>query len=204
MSLPFDGFKAAQTGLVDMGNISFYDNSGAIPIFNVWELAQYKDSFSEIVLNVTWAQLQASQGSLDTSFIDNAIQQVNAFNAAYHVDIGIKLRVWGGFTAPTWVKEIGGAPITVTGQNSVDPGSYAAQTIGRFWTADYIGAWQTLQSALAAKYDGMSIIRGMSQTAGAAASDEPFVPLRTNAAVSTNPGDGTVNQIAQLQMGGYN
>ena len=28
MSLPFDGFKAAQTGLVDMGNISFY-NTGA-------------------------------------------------------------------------------------------------------------------------------------------------------------------------------
>ena len=33
MSLPFDGFKAAQTGLVDMGNISFY-NTGATPIFN--------------------------------------------------------------------------------------------------------------------------------------------------------------------------
>ncbi len=27
MSLPFDGFKAAQTGLVDMGNISFSDNT---------------------------------------------------------------------------------------------------------------------------------------------------------------------------------
>ena len=103
-----------------------------------------------------------------------------------------------------WVKEINGAPITVTGQNAVDPGSYAPQTIGRFWTADYINAWQTLQSALATKYDGMAIIRGMSQTAGAYATDEPFVPLRTAAAVSTNPLDGTVNQIAQLQMGGYN
>ena len=39
MSLPFDGFKAAQTGLVDMGNISFY-NTGATPIFNPFELAQ--------------------------------------------------------------------------------------------------------------------------------------------------------------------
>ena len=50
----------------------------------------------------------------------------------------------------------------------------------------------------------MAIIRGISQTAGAAATDEPFVPLRTNAAVSSNPADGTVNQIAQLQMGGFN
>ena len=203
MSLPFDGFKAAQTGLVDMGNISFYD-TGATPAFNPFELAQYATSFSEIVLNVTWAQLQASQGSLDTSFIDSAIQQVNQFNDIYHTDLGIKLRVWGGFTAPTWVKEINGAPITVTGQNAVDPGSYAPQTIGRFWSADYINAWQSLQNALATKYDGMAIIRGISQTAGAYATDEPFVPLRTNAAVSSNPADGTVNQIAQLQMGGFN
>jgi T5SS/PEP-CTERM-associated repeat protein len=204
MSLPFDGFKAAQTGLVDMGVISFYDNSGAIPIFNVWELAQYKDSFSEIVLNVTWAQLQASQNSLDTSFIDAAIQQVNQFNSTYNTDIGIKLRVWGGFTAPNWAKEIGGAPITITGQNGVDPGSYASQTIGRFWTADYVNAWLNLQSQLAGKYDGMAIIRGISQTIGTSATDEPFVPLRLNAAVSPNPADGTVNEIAQLLMGGYN
>ena len=203
MSLPFDGFKAAQTGLVDMGNISFYDISGATPAFNVWELAPYKNSFSEIVLNVTWAQLETSEGSYDTSFIDSNIQQVNQFNAAYQTDIGIKLRVWGGFTAPTWAKDINGAAITVTGQNAVDPGSYVPQTIGRFWSADYINAWQNLQSQLAGKYDGMSIIRGMSQTAGAYATDEPFVPLRTAAAVSSNPADGTVNQIAQLQMGGY-
>lgn len=208
MSLPFDGFKAAQTGLVDMGNISFYNTyysttPPTLPVFNPFELAQYATSFSEIVLNVTWAQLQASQNTLDTSFIDNAIQQVNQFNGTYHTDLGIKLRVWGGFTAPEWVKEINGAAITVTGQNAVDPSSYAPQTIGRFWSADYINAWQNLQSALATKYDGMAIIRGMSQTAGAYATDEPFVPLRTAAAVSPNPADGTVNQIAQLQMGGY-
>src|SRR5918993_647428 len=200
MSLPFNGFKAAQTGLVDMGNISFYD-TGATPIFNPFELAQYGTSFSEIVLNVTWAQLQASQGSLDTSFIDSAIQQVNQFNSTYHTDLGIKLRVWGGFTAPTWVKEINGAPITVTGQNAVDPGSYAPQTIGRFWTADYINAWQTLQNALATKYDGMAIIRGISQTAGAYATDEPFVPLRTNAAVSPNPADCTMNSFHFFDSG---
>jgi hypothetical protein len=73
MSLPFDGFKAAQTGLVDMGNISFYDISGTTPAFNVWELAPYKDSLSEIVLNVTWAQLETSEGSYDTSFQQRAV-----------------------------------------------------------------------------------------------------------------------------------
>lgn len=203
MSLPFDGFKAAQTGLVDMGVISFYDNSGTVPIFNVWELAQYATSFSEIVLNVTWAQLQASSNALDTSFIDAAIQQVTQFNSTYGSDIGIKLRVWGGFTAPAWVQQINGAPITITGQSGVDPSVYSPQTIGRFWTADYVNAWQNLQSQLAAKYDGMAIMRGISQTIGTSATDEPFVPLRTDAAVSSSPADGTVNQIAELQMGGY-
>ena len=66
MSLPFDGFKAAQTGLVDMGNISFYDTyytttPPTLPVFNPFELAQYATSFSEIVLNVTWAELQPAQ-----------------------------------------------------------------------------------------------------------------------------------------------
>ncbi len=116
----------------------------------MWELAQYRESFSEIVLNVSWAQLQSSQNALDTSFIDNTIARVNAFNSTYHTNIGIKLRLRGGFAAPTWVKEINGAPITITGQNSVDPGSYEPQTIGRVWTADYVNAWQSLQDALAA------------------------------------------------------
>jgi hypothetical protein len=42
----------------------FYANSGTVPIFNFWELAQYATSFSEIVLSVTWAQLQASANAL--------------------------------------------------------------------------------------------------------------------------------------------
>src|SRR4029450_13852990 len=115
MTLPLHGFKAPQTGLVDMGNISFY-NTSAAPIFNPFELAQYASSFREIAMNVPWAQLQAPQNSPDTSFIDSAIQQVNQFNSTYHTDLGIKLRVWGGFTAPVWVKGVNGARITATGR----------------------------------------------------------------------------------------
>ena len=203
MSLPFDGFKAAQTGLVDMGNISFY-NTGATPIFNPSRAGavqhQLQRDRAERHLGAAAGDARLARHVVHRQR-DPAGQPVQR---TYHTDLGIKLRVWGGFTAPIWVKEINGAPITVTGQNAVDPGSYAPQTIGRFWTADYINAWQNLQNALATKYDGMAIIRGISQTAGAYATDEPFVPLQTNAAVSSNPADGTVNQIAQLQMGGYN
>jgi hypothetical protein len=99
MSSSGDGNKPAQTGLVDMGDIS-----------------------SELVLNVTWAQLQGTEGgALTTSAIDAAISQVNAYNAANGTNLGIKLRVWGGYTAPDWAKNIDGPPITVTGEAEVDP-----------------------------------------------------------------------------------
>jgi len=200
MSSSGDGDKPAQTGLVDMGDISFYNHSYN-PSFNLSEIAPYQGSFSELVLNVTWAQLQPSEGGpLTTSAIDSAIAQVNALNASNGTNIGIKLRVWGGYTAPEWAKNIDGAPITVTGEAEVDPGVFTPQTIGRFWTADYIDAWTSLQNALAARYDSNPVIRGISQTAGAAATDEPFVPLRTNAVLQ---GGGIVNQVAQLQAGGY-
>ena len=200
MSSSGDGDKPAQTGLVDMGDISFYNNPYN-PSFNLSEIAPYQGSFSEIVLNVTWAQLQPSEGgSLTTSAIDSAIAQVNALNASNGTNIGIKLRVWGGYTAPEWAKNIDGPPITVTGENEVDPGVFTPQTIGRFWTADYVDAWTSLQNALAARYDSNPVIRGISQTAGAAATDEPFVPLRTNALLQAG---GTVNQVGQLQAGGY-
>src|SRR5262245_61887545 len=157
-------FKPAQTGLVDMGDISFYDEQGVTPVFNPWEMGPYAKSFGEIVLNVTWDRLQPSETTISTTLIDSAISQLNQFNAQYGTDIGIKLRVWGGFRAPEWVKELTGTPITITGQGAVDPGNYDTQTIGRFWTADYIAAWQGLQSQLAQIYDKNPLIRGISQT----------------------------------------
>jgi T5SS/PEP-CTERM-associated repeat protein len=203
MSSSGDGDKPAQTGLVDMGNISFYNNSSS-PLFNLAEVAPYQGSFSELVLNVTWAQLQATEGGpLTTSAIDSAISQVNAYNAANGTNLGLKLRVWGGFTAPDWAKNIDGPPITIDGESNVDPTVFTPQTIGRVWTADYIDAWTSLQNALAARYDSNPVIRGISQTAGAAASDEPFVPLMPKAKASAGS-TSTVNQIAELQAGGYN
>ncbi len=202
MSSSGDGDKPAQSGLVDMGDIGFYssNNPDVLVTFTIADLANYPGSFSEIVLNVTWAQLQsAAGGPLDTAFIDNAISAINAYNAANGTNVGIKLRVWGGYVAPDWAKNIDGPPITITGQHTVDQ-NFTPQTIGRFWTADYIAAWTSLQNQLAATYDNNPVIRGISQTAGASATDEPFVPLKGDAALQ---GGGTVNQVAELQAGGY-
>ena len=205
MSSSGDGDKAAQSGLVDMGDIGFYSSNtpDLLITFTIADLAKYPGSFSEIVLNVTWAQLQsAAGGSLDTAFIDNAISAINAYNAANGTNVGIKLRVWGGYVAPDWAKNIDGPPITITGQHTVDQ-NFTPQTIGRFWTADYIAAWTSLQNQLAATYDNNPVIRGISQTAGASATDEPFVPLKGDALLAPPPSTATVNQVAELQAGGY-
>jgi T5SS/PEP-CTERM-associated repeat protein len=196
MSASDDGDKAAQSGLVDMGDISFYNHPDTgPPPFTISDLANYPGSFSEIVLNVTWAQLQPVQnGPLDPSaLIASAISAVTAYNAQNGTNVGIKLRVWGGYTAPAWAQNIDGPPITITGPGTIDS-TNTSQTIGRFWTADYIQAWTSFQNQLAATYDNNPIIRGISQTAGAAATDEPFVPLKITAQVS---------QPGELLAGGY-
>ena len=56
--------KPSQTGLVDMGDISFYNNPAAAVPFSTLlnsDLGPFPGLFGEIVLNVTWAQLQPTQ-----------------------------------------------------------------------------------------------------------------------------------------------
>src|SRR5262245_4412704 len=117
-----DGGKPAQTGLVDMGQNHFYDNPADYPPpFLTSDLTNYTGSFSEMVLNVAWQQLQPTQGSFNTAAIDSAIAALNTYNSQSGENVGIKLRVWGGFQAPAWVQNINGPPITITGAASVDP-----------------------------------------------------------------------------------
>jgi hypothetical protein len=204
-----DGGKPAQTGLVDMGVIQFYNlpqtNPANQPTFTVSDLTNYPGSFSEMVLNVTWNQLQPSpNGPIDFSPIDSALSAVAGYNAQHPgANLGVKLRVWGGFTAPDWAKNIDGPAFTITGESVVDPNVVAPQTIGRWWTADYVDAWNSLQNALGSRYDSNPLVRGMSQTAGMSASDEPFVPLKTAAPVSSNPNQPTVNQVNTTQRAGF-
>ena len=88
MSGSVENAKPVQTGLVDMGNISFYDEPGVAPPFNISDLSNYPGSFSEIVLNVTWAELQpTANGPLDTSSIDSAIAEDGAVRGEMPSDL---------------------------------------------------------------------------------------------------------------------
>jgi hypothetical protein len=205
-----DGWKPVQSGLVDMGFNHFYDDADLQPTFLLSDLANAGSAISEMVLNVTWAQLEPTSGQFDFSAIDSAVSAVSAYNTSHGTDLGIKLRVWGAVVAPDWVKNLDGPPIAVSGKATVDPTNYGSRTFAKVWTADYNDAWLDLQNHLAqyvssggsVTYDGNPIIRGISQTAGMTASDEPFVSLPTSAPISSGATQG-VDQFGALVNGGY-
>ena len=180
--------KLPLSGLVDMGNIGFYDQGTDPAPLNLGDISTLAPStFGGVVVNVTWSELQqTANGSITcNNEIDQALTLVENYNSANNTNIGIKLRVWGGYAAPDWAKNIDGPPISVPGKNS-DP----SETVGRFWTSDYIAAWTTFENELAAKYDSNPLIREVAVTSGAMATDEPFVQPQ---------GD----QVAALKAAGY-
>ncbi len=184
------GTKPPLTGLVDMGNTGFYNEPGTLPTFNISDLAGYPGSFGAIVLNVTWAELQPREsGPLDTSPIDNAISAVNAYNREHGTNAGIEIRVWGGYTAPAWAKSIDGPAVSIMGPVPGDPNGTQPETVGRFWSADYIAAWSGFLGQLAAGYDNNPAIVAISNSTGASHTDEPF---------SVNP-----SQLPALHQAGY-
>lgn len=186
--------KLSITGLLNMGNIGFYNNpADPTPPSTLPDLTNVATLFGGVVVNVTWAQLQSSEGGTIAADnpIDQAIAAVNDFNNANGTYVGIKLRVWGGFTAPEFAKNIDGPPITLVSKGETE-------TIGRFWTSDYIDAWTTFQTELAAEYDSNPLIREVAITSGAAATDEPFVPLTSYTALQAAGYNDTAEQRVLL------
>jgi hypothetical protein len=124
------------------------------------------------VVNVYWKDLQPTSGAslAPDNAIDQAITEVRSLNAAHHTNLGLKIRLFGGIWAPGWVKNLDGAPITIT--NPQDGGT---GTIGRFWTDDYGAAYDQLETLLAAKYDSVPEIREVTISRCTTFYDEPFI-----------------------------
>jgi hypothetical protein len=173
------GPKAPLAGLVDMQDISWHNTAGGEPTFTMANVTPAFDGvFGGIVINATWDQLQPSAGgALDFSAIDAALAQISVYNAAHPTTpLGAKLRVYGGANAPAWAKELGGAHVDIQRNPAGCQSGSCPLTIGRMWTAEYITAWRSFQTALAAQYDSEPIIRHVTVTSCAQQTDEPFVP----------------------------
>jgi hypothetical protein len=155
-------------GLVSMGAFKFVTN-GTDPVNTLEPLNAKPGIFGGIVILATWRELQptASSGLAENNTIDKALEDVRAYNRRNpQKPLAVKLRVWGGYVAPDWVKSMGGSPIEVTHKKP--------RTLGRFWSPPYRKAWARLQEQLAAKYDKEPLIREVAVTSCMSFTAEPF------------------------------
>ncbi len=173
--------KAPIRGLVSMGAYRFV-GSGGDPVNTLEPLDGKPGIFGGLVVIASWKQLQPTPGSQidDGNVIDQALAQVRAYNERNpQKPLAVKLRVWGGFEAPDWAKQLGGAPIDTVHRNK-------HRTVGRFWSPAYRQAWANLQQLLAARFDKRPLIREVSVTACMSYTAEPFfVPVEDS--VMTQP-----------------
>ena len=156
-------------GLVSMGAYKF-NAVGGDPVNTLEPLNAKAGIFGGLVVIATWKQLQPTAASAiaDGNTIDRALADVRAYNAKNPArPLAVKLRIWGGFQAPEWAMQLGGAPIETVHNNK-------RRVLGRFWSPAYRQAWARFQMMLAAKYDDRPLIREVSITSCMSFTAEPF------------------------------
>jgi hypothetical protein len=156
-------------GLISMGAFRFVGKGGD-PINTLETLNAKPGIFGGLVIIASWKQLQPTATSEigENNVIDQALADVGAYNARNPAKpLAVKLRVWGGFEAPDWAMQLGGAPF-LTIHNG------RQRTLGHFWSEAYRQAWSRLQVQLAAKYDAQPLIREVAITSCMSFTAEPF------------------------------
>jgi hypothetical protein len=156
-------------GLVSMGAYKFVVR-GTDPVNYMDKLNDKPGIFGGIVLLASWREMQPHPGSdiPENNAIDQALEEVRAYNRRNpEKPLAVKLRIWAGYVAPDWAKEIGGPIINVVHKKP--------RTLGRFWSPAYRHAWARFQEKLAARYDREPLIHEVALTSCMSFTAEPFV-----------------------------
>jgi len=184
--------KSPLSGFVSMGDVSF--GPGGIPDNSLKWIEAEPGVFSGVVINITWAQLQPTPYTFDTSSIDQALQSVAAYNISHpDTPLGIRLNVIAGLAAPLWAKNLNGSPIEIAEYpNGTSPPIIF--TIGRFWAPAYRADWKNLQDMLATRYDGNTLIHEVTNGSCATITGEPFAFITTPFALGNLHNAGFADQ----------
>jgi hypothetical protein len=165
-----EDIKVPIRGLVSMGAYRFVGQGGD-PVNTLERLDAKPGIFGGLVVIASWKQLQSTPQSEigDNNVIDQALAEVRAYNERNpHKPLAIKLRIWGGFEAPDWAKQLGGTPVETTFNGK-------QRIVGRFWSPAYRQAWARLQQQLAARFDKRPLIKEVAVTSCMSYTAEPFV-----------------------------
>jgi len=99
-----------------MGAYRFVAKGGE-PVNTLEPLNAKPGIFGGIVILASWRELQASHtsGLAENNNIDRALAEVRQYNRRNpQKPLAVKLRVWGGFMAPDWAKQLGGSAASLT------------------------------------------------------------------------------------------
>jgi len=108
--------KTPIRGLISMGAYRFVAKGGE-PVNTLEPLNAKPGIFGGIVILASWRELQASHtsGLAENNNIDRALAEVRQYNRRNpQKPLAVKLRVWGGFMAPDWAKQLGGSAASLT------------------------------------------------------------------------------------------
>jgi hypothetical protein len=161
--------KSQIVGLVDKGSAGAYQRGVPFATADPDEIAPDASAFSGVVVNESWAQLEPLRDHYTFGPLTKSVDAVEAYNRAHpHHALRVKLRIWGGFSAPRWAKTIAGPAV------EFDTPTVHGQTIGEWWKRAYAVAWSAFQHALATKYDPDPLIGSVAVTSCATLTAEPF------------------------------
>jgi hypothetical protein len=151
-------------GLIDRGGLPPAGFSGAVTAF---------------VADANWSDLQPTAfGPLAANnVIDQAITAARVIGGG----MGVKVRLYAGLSAPSWVKALSGGPVSV-----FSPADGTTGTIGRFWTSDFARAYNDLWSKLSTKYDPVPEIREITASRCMTVFAETFIRDTSDATTMSN------------------
>ena len=156
-------------GLVTMGDIGTLMREGGYSRNALREANAHPGVYRGVVLALSWKELEPTEGQLDVSSIESALDRVRAYNRKYPVTpLKAKIRIFAGWNTPGWVIAKSEGPLVLTDK-------LGTLTIGRFWTARYRRAWRQFQDLLAKQYDKNPLIGEVAVSSCATISAEPFI-----------------------------
>ena len=179
--------KPTLVGLVTMGDMGWTVGPNSLPLNRLLEANTHPGVYAAVVIQAAWSQLEPQPGVFDDSVIDDAIQNIKAYNAKYPTTplVG-KLRVFPGAHSPTWVMQQVGSVQLIDGHTGT------TLTMPDFWIPQYSVLWTQLQNHLASVYDSNPLIGEVAVTSCSSFSGEPF-----------NSGQGGFSDAQTLIAAGY-
>jgi len=149
-STPTTTLKTPIQGILDRGSLGSANNGADYNFPSGTGTA----ALNGVVANVSWAQLQPTQGGpIDSNnqlnTVLTAVSNYNQSNPSQHLEV--KLRIFAGIYAPDWAKTLDGwNPVNICNNQGSPCG-----TIGPYWTSDYDNAYKSFMTELASTTDSL-------------------------------------------------